>query len=146
MTTYEWVHGEAPLSVEEPKLDFGNDEDDNDGKDDSVGVPENVEIDFDLTDLSGVELEAPVDIDWGELEAGDENDDVKIDWDAIDIVSEVQVCRHTHSMKLISVLITVSVNFSFQTIENHLASRKAEKAMFHLLRILKNIIFLVGYF
>ena len=92
MTTYEWVHGEPPLTVEEPKLDFGDD--DTDAENDASA---NVEIDFDLDmstlDLTGVELEAPVDIDWGDLEdaGGDENVGDSIDWDAVDIVSEVQV-------------------------------------------------------
>ena len=88
VTTYEWIHGEAPLSIEEPKLDFGNDDDD--VNDANIESAENVEIDFDFTDLSGIELEAPVDIDWGDLEGGDA-DEVKIDWDAVDVVSEVQV-------------------------------------------------------
>ncbi len=94
VTTYEWIHGEAPLTIEEPKLDFGDDSVDND--DDEGNQTQNVEIDFDLdfsapVDLSGVELEAPVDIDWGDLEGGEDVDDVKIDWDAVDVVSEVQV-------------------------------------------------------
>ena len=95
MTTYEWIHGEAPLTIEEPKLDFGDDSVENDD-DDEGKATQNVEIDFDLdfsapVDLTGVELEAPVDIDWGDLEAGEDVDDVKIDWDAVDVVSEVQV-------------------------------------------------------
>ena len=92
VTTYEWTYGEPPLSVEEPKLDFGDDDEKAEAAD---GVADNVEIDFDvdLVDLSGVELEAPVDIDWGDLEVVNDDDDadVKIDWDAVDIVPEVQV-------------------------------------------------------
>ena len=89
VTTYEWIHGEPPLSIEHPKLDFGDDDDN-----ENVETSKNVEIDFDLdfsapVDLSGVELEAPVEIDWGELE--DEDVETKIDWDAVDTVAEVQV-------------------------------------------------------
>lgn len=95
VTTYEWIHGEAPLTIEEPKLDFGDDSVDNDDDDEGIST-QNVEIDFELdfsapVDLSGVELEAPVDIDWGDLEAVEDVEDVKIDWDAVDVVSEVQV-------------------------------------------------------
>ena len=91
VTTYEWTYGEPPLSVEEPKLDFGDD-DENAAADVGNG---NAEIDFDLTN---VELEAPVEIDWGDLEVVNNDDsDVKIDWDAVDVVPDVQVklsCRH----------------------------------------------------
>ena len=97
MTTYEWTYGEPPLSVEEPKLDFGDD-DENAAADIGNG---NAEIDFDLDhdhDLTNVELEAPVEIDWGDLEVVNDDDaDVKIDWDAVDVVPDVQVklsCRH----------------------------------------------------
>ncbi len=49
VTTYEWIHGEAPLSVEEPRLDFGDDDDGggNDATHDA-GVTDNVDIDFDF--------------------------------------------------------------------------------------------------
>ena len=96
VTTYEWTYGEPPLSVEEPKLDFGDD-DENAAADVGNG---NAEIDFDLdmVDLTNVELEAPVEIDWGDLEVvNDDDSDVKIDWDAVDVVPDVQVklaCRH----------------------------------------------------
>ena len=92
VTTYEWTYGEPPLSVEEPKLDFGDDDDGDAAAAD--GGNDNVEIDFDLdmVDLSNVELDAPVEIDWGDLEVVNDDDaDVKIDWDAVDVVPEVQV-------------------------------------------------------
>lgn len=91
VTTYEWVHGEAPLTIEEPKLDFDDDESDETSK------VENVEIDFDIdfsapVDLSGVELEAPVDIDWGEMDGGDGGEvGTDIDWDAVGISCDVQI-------------------------------------------------------
>jgi len=98
LTTYEWIHGEAPLKVEETCYNFEDDEGTVDGND--------IDIDFDCIDLNPkpnqdlgeVELDAPADIDWGELEMIDESGNVEIDWDnvesldtkedAIDIVIE----------------------------------------------------------
>lgn len=79
VTTYEWVHGEPPLSIEETPLAFDDDE------------VENVEIDLENLDLENVQLEAPVDIDWGDLEGQHVQDDEgQIDWDVSleDIVVE----------------------------------------------------------
>ena len=99
LTTYEWIHGEAPLKVEETCYNFEDDEGTADGND-------NIDIDFDCIDLNPkpnqdlgeVELDAPADIDWGDLEMIDDSGNVEIDWDnveglgskedAIDIVIE----------------------------------------------------------
>ena len=98
LTTYEWIHGEAPLKVEETCYNFEDDEGTADGND--------VAIDFDCIDLNPkpdqdlgeVELDAPADIDWGDLEMIGDSGNVEIDWDnveglgskedAIDIVIE----------------------------------------------------------
>ena len=97
VTTYEWVHGEPPLTIEEPKLDFGDDENNETDNDATANVEIDFELDFSApVDLSGVELEAPVEIDWGDLEVvGDDevNGNVAedIDWDLVNVVSEVKV-------------------------------------------------------
>ena len=86
LTTYEWIHGEAPLRIEEPSYDFGEEEEINDEKIE-------IEIDFDCIDLNpkcdqpltDMNLEAPAEIDWGDLEIIDDaGSNVEIDWDNID--------------------------------------------------------------
>ena len=67
VTTYEWVHGEAPLSVEETALDFGEDDEDKKTADDG----------FDFGD-DDVQLESGGEIDWGNLDSAE--DDAEIDW------------------------------------------------------------------
>ena len=90
VTTYEWMHGEAPLSVEEPKLDFG-DEDEENGADESIDFGDGSidfggggeQIDFGNTD--DVELDSGADIDWGNLgSSGDDAGGGEIDWSAAD--------------------------------------------------------------
>ena len=93
VTTYEWIHGEAPLTIEETNFDFGADED---GEKDESNV--NVEIDFDCLEISpntdikipeNVELDAPAEIDWGDLELPDNvGDQINIDWDDIDVINQ----------------------------------------------------------
>ena len=84
VTTYEWIHGEAPLRIEKSILDFGT------SQEDEI-QDKNIEIDFDCLDLKvnsmvsdhiEVELEAPTEIDWGDLEIAADN--VDIDWDNVD--------------------------------------------------------------
>ena len=93
VTTYEWMHGEAPLSIEEPKLDFG-DEDDEDGGDEAIDFGDG-SIDFggggggDPIDFGGnvddVELDSGADIDWGNLSGSqDEAGGGEIDWSTAD--------------------------------------------------------------
>lgn len=93
VTTYEWMHGEAPLSIEEPKLDFG-DEGAEDGGVDAIDFGEGSidfgggegggdQIDFGSTD--DVDLDSGADIDWGNL--GSSRDDAgggEIDWSTAD--------------------------------------------------------------
>ena len=90
VTTYEWMHGEAPLSVEEPKLDFG-DEDEENGADESIDFGDGSidfggggeQIDFGNTD--DVELDSGADIDWGNLgSSGDDAGGGEIDWSVAD--------------------------------------------------------------
>ena len=90
LTTYEWIHGEAPLKVEEPSYDFGE------GKEENV-TEKDVELDFDCLDLNtnsdqalgDVELDAPAEIDWGDLEMVDDiNGNVEIDWDNVDGINQ----------------------------------------------------------
>ena len=75
-TTYEWMYGEPPLSINEPPLNISFD--DNDSEKKKVENTENVGIDFGEIDInSGVEnggidfgddvnLDAEGDIDWGD--------------------------------------------------------------------------------
>jgi len=84
VTTYEWVHGEPPLVIEEPKIDLGEDQTDLDTMDKN----DEIDFDFDMSadiDLSNVQLEAPIEIDWGDLnEVPSVIDDPLIDWDSVD--------------------------------------------------------------
>merc|ERR1712117_676306 len=99
VTTYEWMHGEAPLSVEEPKLDFG-DEDAEEGDNEAIDFGEGSidfgggsgdQIDFGNTD--DVELDSGADIDWGNLgNSGDDAGGAEIDWsNAEDTAVEITV-------------------------------------------------------
>jgi len=87
LTTYEWIHGEAPLKIEEPDYDFGAEDCDD------IAENINVELDFDCIDISPqddqitdvVELDAPAEIDWGDLEIVDDTaTNIEIDWENID--------------------------------------------------------------
>ncbi|CAL7938675.1 unnamed protein product [Xylocopa violacea] len=71
-TTYEWVYGEAPLSVSEPPLNIDLDNDDSEKKK-VEDTAYNVAIDFGEIDINGdvdfgdeVQLEAGGEIDWGD--------------------------------------------------------------------------------
>ncbi len=74
VTTYEWVHGEAPISVEETKMDFGqDDEEEQEGKleEDGGGIDfgdDDVGGGIDFGDDAGGDAG---DIDWGNLDSGD---------------------------------------------------------------------------
>jgi len=60
-TTYEWIHGEKPLSIEEPKLEI------------DIEEPADVtsqELDFSCLDTNTDGIEC-VDIDWSDLNGGD---------------------------------------------------------------------------
>ncbi len=89
VTTYEWIHGEPPLVVEEPKIDLGEELEDQEVTDKN----DEIDFDFDMSadiDLSQVQLEAPIEIDWGSLnEAADGSDDTVIDWDSVECVVQV---------------------------------------------------------
>ncbi|XP_060829131.1 CDK5 regulatory subunit-associated protein 3 [Bombus pascuorum] len=69
-TTYEWIYGEAPLSVIEPPLNISLDNDDLEKK--KVEDIDNIGIDFGEIDINGgiklgdVTLEAGGEIDWGD--------------------------------------------------------------------------------
>ena len=86
LTTYEWIHGEAPLRIEEPDYDFGAEDCDD------IAENINVELDFDCIDvnpkddqITEVELDAPAEIDWGDLEIVDDTaTNIEIDWENID--------------------------------------------------------------
>ena len=87
LTTYEWIHGEAPLRIEEPDYDFGAEDCDD------IAENINVELDFDCIDVNPkddqitdvVELDAPAEIDWGDLEIVDDTaSNIEIDWENID--------------------------------------------------------------
>ncbi len=83
VTTYEWVHGEAPLTVEEPAIDFGGDDDDagagavGDGAGIDFGDDDAGGIDFGDDDAGGIDFGDDDDvggggeIDWGNLDSGD---------------------------------------------------------------------------
>jgi len=75
-TTYEWIYGEAPLSINEPSLNFNlDDDDDNDNQNNTIdfGMSAIDGIDFNNLDLNGeidfgndIQLEnAEGAIDWG---------------------------------------------------------------------------------
>ena len=73
VTTYEWIHGEQPLSVEEPKMDFGKEEQEAEEADvgDRIDFGEDeAGIDFgdDDDDAGGG---GGGEIDWGDLDSGD---------------------------------------------------------------------------
>ena len=72
VTTYEWMYGEAPLSVEELQLQFAE-EDEGDDSDEG-------EIDFGKDLDSHTIMDDGGDIDWGNLDSGDASAD--IDWSA----------------------------------------------------------------
>lgn len=79
VTAYEYIHGEAPLTIEEPQLI--NDTDDNDEPMANADI--DLEIDLDL-DVDSANNEEPIEINWGDdLEVGNDN----VDW-SIDDVSE----------------------------------------------------------
>jgi hypothetical protein len=71
LTTYEWKHGEPPLKIEPPELNYSFEEESEDAEGGVEGDGE--EIDFgDLALGSGdVELETG-EIDWGGIEAADD--------------------------------------------------------------------------
>ncbi len=76
VTTYELMHGEAPLCIEEDKIDYGEEEPDvrigDDGNEDVIDFGDGEDtIDF------GDE-QAAEEIDWGNLN----EESVEIDWDA----------------------------------------------------------------
>ena len=84
VTTYEWIHGEKPLSVEEPTLDFGDDDEDKEDANADV-------IDFgDDDDGGGIDFGDDAgggggEIDWGNLDAGGEDANAEIDWGTGDV-------------------------------------------------------------
>ena len=94
VTTYQWIHGEAPLRIIETNFDFGKDEEE------EIDERSNAEIDFDCIDVSpqcedklldGVELDIPAEIDWGDLEMVDNaGGNVDIDWDNIDVLNQME--------------------------------------------------------
>jgi hypothetical protein len=93
VTTYEWMHGEPPLSVEEPMLDFGEDEKEDEAGGDAIDFGEDGGIDFgdsggDGIDFGGdgdVDIDSGADIDWGNLGSGDDAaGTADIDWSAAD--------------------------------------------------------------
>lgn len=68
-TTYEWIYGEAPLSIVEPPLNINTDDDNSQER----TQDDNLVIDFGDIDLNGdvdlgreVNLDAEGDIDWGD--------------------------------------------------------------------------------
>ncbi|XP_078036546.1 CDK5 regulatory subunit-associated protein 3 [Augochlora pura] len=70
-TTYEWIYGEPPLSINEPPLDINTDNDDLESK--KAEDTENIEIDFGDFNLNAdidwggdINLENGAEIDWGE--------------------------------------------------------------------------------
>jgi len=93
VTTYEWVHGEPPLEIvtDGNTIDFGDAEND---EDEEEGGATKAEIDFDIQNLDGVDLEVAGDeINWDDLDvaaddaaaAGTDADaGIEIDWDAVD--------------------------------------------------------------
>ena len=89
VTTYQWIHGEAPLSVEETALEFGEDEKDEDETAEDDGVidfgddDEGAGIDFNTDD---VELDSGGDIDWGNLDTGDA---AEIDWSTSEALADI---------------------------------------------------------
>ena len=72
VTTYEWVHGEPPLEIVEPQLDFGDDEE-------NAGA---AEIDFNIDEIGDVELDTGGEINWDNLDSADAG--IEIDWGAVD--------------------------------------------------------------
>ncbi|TRY63647.1 hypothetical protein TCAL_03583 [Tigriopus californicus] len=94
VTTYQWIHGEAPLSVEAPALDFGpnaleavNDE--------AIDFGDDIDFGEDISAAPGEDgQENGGDIDWGDLdEMGPEEGE--IDWgevsQAVDSVEDSAV-------------------------------------------------------
>nr|XP_012227194.1 PREDICTED: CDK5 regulatory subunit-associated protein 3 [Linepithema humile] len=94
-TTFEYIYGEAPVSITEPPLNIKVDEDENNEKAD-ITMDANT-VDFGNLDLNGeidfgeeVSLDAGGDIDWGdaaEQSAGEEID-YNISWEESGIVVE----------------------------------------------------------
>ena len=93
-TTYEWVHGERPLTIEEPVLD--------------IGIEEPVVSDNDTLDLDlDLDLDTGGDIDWGS--SPDE-----IDWaDEMEIVEKDEVVGIAKGNDALSILANVSTRSEF---------------------------------
>eukprot|EP00096_Caligus_rogercresseyi_P007023 TRINITY_DN2428_c0_g1_i1.p1 TRINITY_DN2428_c0_g1~~TRINITY_DN2428_c0_g1_i1.p1 ORF type:complete len:516 (+),score=165.94 TRINITY_DN2428_c0_g1_i1:71-1618(+) len=91
VTTYEWIHGEPPVSVEAPVMDFGEMEDE---KTKTEQEEEDV-IDFgdDEIDFGDKVPESTGEIDWGDLGSGEEStaQEVEIDWDAVEMGESIIV-------------------------------------------------------
>ena len=80
VTAYEYVHGEAPLKIEELNLFEGQDDD---GDNDDGGE---ICLDLDPVDLEIGDSEVNADIDWGDIVVED-NPGQDIDWSAVDDIS-----------------------------------------------------------
>ena len=88
LTTYEWIHGEAPLKIEDSCYTFEEETEVTPGEND-------IDIDFDCLDLNTkcdpvleeVQLDAPADIDWGDLDLVDQSGNVEIDWDNVEEIN-----------------------------------------------------------
>ena len=83
VTAYEYVHGEAPLKIEELNLFEGHD-DGEDANDDGDGE---ICLDLDPVDLEVGDSEANADIDWGDVIVEDGSGDQEIDWGAVDDIT-----------------------------------------------------------
>lgn len=74
-TTYEWIYGEAPLSIVETALNVNLDDDEEENKASSeidFGVEQEQEIDFGQLNEGGeIDFGAEGDIDWGNIESAD---------------------------------------------------------------------------
>lgn len=85
-TTYEWVHGEAPLSIEEPEIQI-EDEDDDDkaDKQDTIDFGDE-SVDFGTSGDN--DFDSGNNIDWGNLDTvQSEEAQVEIDWGHDDVVN-----------------------------------------------------------
>ena len=80
VTAYEYVHGEAPLKIEELNLFEGQDDD---GDNDDGGE---ICLDLDPVDLEVGDSEVNADIDWGDIVVED-SPGQDIDWSAVDDIS-----------------------------------------------------------
>lgn len=82
-TTYEWIYGEAPLSVSEPPLNISLNNDDLENK--KIEDIDNIGIDFGKIDInSGINFEDIMLEVGGEIDWGDENVDEAIEDENID--------------------------------------------------------------